>query len=137
VRVRAGAFGPATPRRDLFLSPDHAVYVDDVLIPVKYLVNGHSIVQLPVSSITYYHLELPRHNVVLAEGLAAESYLDAGDRANFANNSLMRLYPDFSPRVPDACALREACACAPIIVTGPKLAAARRRLSPCADRAAA
>ena len=27
VRVAAGAFGPGRPHRDLFLSPDHAVYV--------------------------------------------------------------------------------------------------------------
>jgi collagen type I/II/III/V/XI/XXIV/XXVII alpha len=28
-RVAAGAFGPETPHADLFLSPDHAVYVGE------------------------------------------------------------------------------------------------------------
>jgi autotransporter-associated beta strand protein len=40
VRVRAHAFGKERPSRDLFLSPDHAVFVADVLIPIKYLING-------------------------------------------------------------------------------------------------
>ena len=40
VRVRRGAFGNGVPRRDLFLSPNHAVFADDVLIPVKYLIDG-------------------------------------------------------------------------------------------------
>jgi len=45
VRIAAGAFGPGRPSRDLFLSPDHAIHVDDVLIPAKHLINGTSIVQ--------------------------------------------------------------------------------------------
>ena len=40
VRVRADAFGVGLPQRDLWLSPEHAVHVDDVLIPVRCLVNG-------------------------------------------------------------------------------------------------
>jgi hypothetical protein len=38
VRVSAHAFGPRMPLRDLLLSPDHAVFVDDVLIPIKHLI---------------------------------------------------------------------------------------------------
>ena len=40
VRVSAGAFGDNVPVRDLYLSPDHAVFVNDVLVPVKLLING-------------------------------------------------------------------------------------------------
>ncbi len=124
VRIAAGAFGRGAPRRDLFLSPDHAVFVDDVLIPVKYLVNGGSIAQVRRKSVTYYHVELPRHDVLLAEGLPAESYLDTGDRANFANGgAVMRLHPDFASRV------WEAEGCAPLVVSGPVVAGVRRRLS--------
>ena len=47
VRISKGAFGPGTPRRNLWLSPDHAVFVDGVLIPIKYLVNGTTIAQMP------------------------------------------------------------------------------------------
>lgn len=81
VRVQAHAFGQGRPRRDLWLSPDHAIFMDGVLIPIRYLVNGASLAQQQVARVTYYHLELPRHDIVLAEGLPAESFLDAGNRA--------------------------------------------------------
>ena len=129
MRISAGAFGDGRPLRDLWLSPDHAVFVDDVLIPVRHLINGTSVVQVPMNEVTYYHVELPRHDVVLAEGLPAESYLDTGDRCNFDNGGgAVALHPDFSMRV------WEAEGCAPLIVTGAQLAAVRQRLN---DRATA
>jgi hypothetical protein len=128
VRVAADAFGPGQPCRDLFLSPDRAVFLDDVLIPVRYLINGISIAPVPVAAVTYFHVELSSHDVLLAEGLPVESYLDTGDRSSFANGGRpMRLFADFGIQ------MREALACAPLIVTGPKLEAVRGRL---ADRAA-
>jgi hypothetical protein len=120
VRIAAGAFGTGLPHRDLLLSPDHAVYVGDVLIPVKYLINGSSIAQVPVDAVTYYHVELPQHGVLLAEGLPVESYLDTGDRGNFANgDGPVALHPDFASRA------WEASGCAPLMVTGPEVDAAR------------
>ena len=96
VRLTAGAFGPGRPCRDLLLSPNHAVYVTGDLIPIKFLINDTTIVQVPVDEITYYHVKLARHDILLAEALAVESYLDAGDRSNFDNSDEpMRLYPDF------------------------------------------
>ena len=79
-----GAFGPAEPARDLLLSPDHAVFRGGALIPARALINGSTIVQEPASSAHYFHVELPRHAVLLAEGLPCESYLDTGNRAAFA-----------------------------------------------------
>jgi hypothetical protein len=120
VRITAGAFGPGRPARNLWLSPDHAVFVNDVLIPVKYLINGASIAQVPRKTMTYYHVELLRHSVLLAEGLPTESYLDTGDRSNFVNgNGPIAIYPDFASRIWDAEG------CAPLVVTGPELAATR------------
>jgi hypothetical protein len=121
IRIEAGAFGPNRPTRNLFLSPDHALYTDDVLIPVKHLINGTTIAQTPVDTVTYFHVELPEHAVLLADNLPAESYLDAGDRANFANAlGPIALYPDFASRVWDAAG------CAPLVVTGGKLDAIRQ-----------
>jgi hypothetical protein len=123
VTVSAGAFGPGLPVRDLVLSPDHSVYVDGVLIPVRYLVNGATIRQVRVPSVTYWHVELPAHDVVLAEGLPAESYLDTGNRGAFANGGgAVQLHPDFSLRV------WEAEACAELVVEGPRLTAVRKQL---------
>jgi hypothetical protein len=120
VSVAAGAFGPGRPHRDLFLSPDHAVYVGEVLIPVKYLINGTTIVQPPVERVTYHHLELAEHNVLLAQGLPAESFLDLRDGSKYSNRPWpVRLYPDYSAR------MWEAFGCARLIVTGSELQAAR------------
>jgi Hint domain len=84
VRVAAGAFGPGLPERDLFLSPEHAVFHGDAMIPVHCLVNGATIRQVPVDSIVYYHVELARHDVLFAEGLPTESYLETGNRSAMA-----------------------------------------------------
>ena len=91
VRVRAGAFAADVPHRDLWLSPDHAVWLGGEgaapgdLIPIRYLVNGASIAQQAVDEVTYWHVELARHEVILAEGLPCESYLDTGNRGGFVN----------------------------------------------------
>lgn len=136
VRITAGAFGPNEPRRDLLLSPGHAIYLEGVLIPARYLINGTTIRSVPVAAVSYYHVELPRHDVLLAEGLAVESYLDCNDRANFERDGgVMRLFPDFSP-ARHVSAAWEARGYAPLVVTGAPLAAARR-LAEVAQRRAA
>jgi hypothetical protein len=123
VRIRRGAFAPDTPNRDLFLSPDHAVYAEGVLIPIKYLINGDTIRQVRRRTVTYFHLELAPHDVLLAEGLAVESYLDTGDRSSFENGGrVVALFPSFSSLV------WEACGYAPLVVTGPPFDAVRRRI---------
>jgi hypothetical protein len=122
VRISAGAFCPGKPKRDLLVSPDHAVFVDNVLIPVKHLICSGVIMQKPVPAVTYYHVELATHAVILAEGLEVESYLDVGDRSQFSNGGVIALHPDVASRV------WEAVGCAPLIVTGAKLDAVRRRI---------
>jgi T5SS/PEP-CTERM-associated repeat protein/autotransporter passenger strand-loop-strand repeat protein len=127
VRVAAGAFGENVPERDLWLSPDHAVFVSGVLVPVKLLINGGSITQVKRTAVTYYHVELPEHAVILAEGLTVESYLDIGDRADFGDSGTIRLHPDFAARLaPDAAMLWETKAGAPLVLTGSELASVRR-----------
>ncbi|WP_407519675.1 Hint domain-containing protein [Methylobacterium oryzisoli] len=87
VRIAAGAFGEGRPARDVFVSPGHAICVDvlgAVLIPVSHLVNGATIAQVEVDTVTYWHVELDRHDVLLAGGLPAESYIDCGNRSFFA-----------------------------------------------------
>ena len=130
VRIAAGAFGAGVPRRDLDLSPDHAVFVDGVLVPVRHLVDGRAIRRLTaeeVPMVTYWHVELPRHAVLLAEGLPAESYLDTGDRDRFENGAVTRLHPIFGRWSADT--VWEAEGCAPLVVAGPRLAAIRARLA--------
>jgi hypothetical protein len=123
VRVQADAFGPGRPRRDLVLSPDHALHVGGALIPVRHLLNGASVRQEAWPSVTYWHVELDRHDVLLAEGLPAESYLDTGNRAAFADGAAaVDLHPAF------ARAAWKAGGCARLVERGAKVIAARRRL---------
>ena len=123
VRVREGAFGPALPQRDLFLSPDHAVFTDGVLIPVCELINGASVVQERVHSVRYLHVELAVHDVVLAEGLPVESFLDLGNHRQFSESpGPVDLHPDFT-------ALAWEAACAPLKLCGPEVDAVRARLA--------
>ncbi|HEX4368574.1 MAG TPA: Hint domain-containing protein [Rhodopila sp.] len=98
VRIAPHAFGEDRPKRALLLSPDHSVFIEDVMIPIKHLINGATITQLDAPSVTYYHIELESHDVVLAEGLPAETYLETGGRAAFENGGgAIELHPDFAP----------------------------------------
>jgi hypothetical protein len=124
VRVAAGSFGKNLPHRDLWLSPDHAVFVNDVLIPIKYLINDSTIRRIPTHELTYYHIELPQHDVLFAENLPAESYLDTGNRSDFANGGpVVTITPEFSSLTWDAKG------CARLVVVGPEVDSARRRIA--------
>jgi autotransporter passenger strand-loop-strand repeat protein len=130
VLVAADAFGPGTPQRDLRLSPDHAVFAEGVLIPVKHLLNGTTIRQIAVSAITYLHVELGRHTAILAEGLPVESYLDTGDRRAFDTpGGVTLLHPAFASERADILLIMEALGYAPFRVTGREVAAVQARLA--------
>jgi hypothetical protein len=121
VRIRKGAFGEGLPERDLVLSPGHAAFMDGVLIPAHSLINGATIVQEQVEQVRYFHVELDVHDVILAEGLACESYLDDGNRTTFGNS------PDFTALHGRLDPKSWENACAPV-AAGAQLAEVRRRL---------
>lgn len=128
VRVRAGAFGAGLPERDLYLSPGHPVLVGadadhagGVLVPVMCLVNGLSIVRTAPGCVTYWHVELDAHDLLMAEGLPAESYHDLGSRAWFAGSDDALADPDLM--LPGTHGR-----CLPVAVDGPRVDAERRRL---------
>ena len=86
MRVMQGALGDNLPRRDLLLSGDHCLFLDGRLYPAKLLINGMTIIRdLSLKAVSYHHIELEDHAVMLAEGVAAETYLDTGNRAFFSN----------------------------------------------------
>ena len=97
-RILRDAVAPGVPARDLLLSPDHAVCLGGVLIPVKYLDNGWTVFQdRGFDQVEYWHVELPRHDILLAEALPVESYLDTGNRRAFENaGPVTALHADFT-----------------------------------------
>jgi hypothetical protein len=129
VCVTAHAFGDGLPGRDLLLSPDHAIFAEDVLIPIKHLIDGAAVRQMEAGQITYVHIELAEHQIVLAEGLPVESYLDAGDRAGFSSGSVVALHPAWGEHEGDVAMLREALAYAPIRVMGHEVDRVRGQLA--------
>ncbi|MGH7213004.1 MAG: Hint domain-containing protein, partial [Acetobacteraceae bacterium] len=129
IRLHANALGEGLPCRDLLLSPDHAVFVDGLLIPVRLLVNHSSIkVASDVAEVEYVHIELPTHDILLAEGLPAESYLDAGNRAT--------LIPGVAAMSTSSDADREARCCAPFATDATRLEPIWRRIAQAAGESA-
>ncbi|MBR0655701.1 Hint domain-containing protein [Plastoroseomonas arctica] len=103
ILIKAGALEDGVPSRDLRVSPDHAILRGIVLVPARLLLNGVTILQeQDWPQITYYHLELPRHSVVIADGAPAESWLDDGRRSQFSNSGVTVRFVDFE----GACASR-------------------------------
>jgi len=118
VRLAAGALRPllgvALPERDLRLSPQHALLLCHVLVPVVALVGTPGIVRESGGPIDYHHLGLDRHATVLAEGVPAETFLPVAAAAGFDAEWGAR--PDAGPF------------CAPRVEGGAALAALRRAL---------
>jgi hypothetical protein len=128
IKIRRHAFAQNVPARDLLVSPDHAIFHNSALIPAKLLLNGRTVVQTRPRAITYFHIELPRHDILFAENQAAESYLDTGNRGLFANaETPFILHPGFAIHRWDD-------TCAPMVLDGAKLAATRAHLLARADR---
>lgn len=101
IRIRSGAFGVGRPDDELLVSPEHKMLIKgavaqalfntpEVLVSAKDLVNSSTIsVDLAVREVTYYHMLLPSHEILWANGLETESFhpastalttLDEGDR---------------------------------------------------------
>lgn len=95
VLIEAGAlsraFGAALPTRDLKLTADHALAIGGVLVQAGALVNGATIRRLTTAETgeryVVWHIETEGHQVILAEGVPAETFVDNVTRRRFDNHA--------------------------------------------------
>ena len=98
VLFKKSAIAPGMPHRDLIVSPMHHLYFNGALIPAMLLANGQTIIQqFDMKDFEYFHIELEKFDILLAEGMPAESYIDMGNRSMFDNADTVALHPDFTP----------------------------------------
>lgn len=87
--IEAGALGENLPHRELRLTADHALLLDGVLVQAGALVNGVSIRRMSRAETgeryTVWHIETEGHDVIVAEGCAAETFVDNVSRRRFDN----------------------------------------------------
>jgi hypothetical protein len=116
VIVRKGALSDNVPYLDLHITKGHSLYFDGALIPIEFLVNHRSILwDDRAQEVTVFHLELDAHDVLIANGVAAESYRDDGNRWLFQNANAGWEQP---PKP----------VCAPVLTGGPLVDAVWQRL---------
>ena len=91
----AGCLSEGVPSRDLYVSPAHALLIDGVLIPAEHLLTEGSVTRgFRDGDVAYFHLELEDHDVVWANGVTAETYVDDDNRSMFENaDEYHALYP--------------------------------------------
>ena len=88
-----GEFAPVTIRKgalhnenDLVVSPDHRIFVyqrqdklgagrSEVLVKVRHLINGDTVVQTDGGFVDYFQLLFEDHQIIYAEGIASETLL--------------------------------------------------------------
>jgi hypothetical protein len=110
------------------------LFIDDALIPVRCLINGATIAPVDAGWVRYWHVELPVHDVLLAEGVPAESYLDTGNRQAFSNaGTMLASRRGFATGVA-ATSVWAASGYAPLLCAGSALTEVRKRMY---ERAAA
>ena len=83
IRIKAGTLNN---ENDLLLSPDHRLFIyqrsdelgagrAELLVRVRYLVNGDTVLREDGGFVDYYQLLFDRHQIIYAEGIAAETLL--------------------------------------------------------------
>jgi endonuclease YncB( thermonuclease family) len=105
VRIREGALGSGRPTGDLIVSPDHRILISgaaalelwgetEVFVAARDLIDDHRVTRdLAAKSVTYIHLLLPEHHVLVANGVETESFHPGvADLDAIAEDQRLRLF---------------------------------------------
>ena len=126
IRIAADAFASSRPSQNLYLSAAHSICVDllgEVLIPAGNLLNGGTIAEIDTDAITYWHLELESHDILIANNLPAESC------PAMANRGALDELRGVLPAMVEGRERPHADFCRPVVTEGPVLGFVRRRLA--------
>lgn len=110
IRFRQGSLGKGLPNRDLRLSPQHRILLDDwraellfgeqeVLVSAKALINDKDIQpEYNCISVEYFHILLDSHDTIFANGVASETLMPA-EMANYAlspeaRDEILLIFPE-------------------------------------------
>ena len=88
IKFASGALDGTNPGRDLYISEGHCLFMDGVLVPAKYLINGRTIIRdtaYGAEVLDYFNIELSHHDVIYAEGVPAETFQASSLRKQFDN----------------------------------------------------
>ncbi|KPA20260.1 hypothetical protein shim_32490 [Shimia sp. SK013] len=110
IKIPRGAMGKGQPSRDLYVSPNHRIWMRDasfemlfdsreVLIPAMQLVGWNGITQVSyVPKPEYFHFLFDQHQIVLSDGLLTESFhpgeVTLDQFQHEARDELLRMFPD-------------------------------------------
>ena len=96
VKFVRGSLDGTNPRRDLFISPGHRLFMAGVLVPASYFINGRTIIRdtaYDADVLDYFNIELSHHDAIYAEGVPAETFQGSYLRKQFDNfEEYERLY---------------------------------------------
>lgn len=106
--IQANALGEEFPERDLCVSADHHMLIQseraaqlfderEVLVPAQYLTKLPGVSVASESATTYLHLLFDRHEIIMANGGWAESFLPGPDTMlglkRAARDDVLALFP--------------------------------------------
>ena len=96
VCVARSALAPEVPHTDLYVTGEHALLIDGLLIPVVNLINGTTIARHKArdfDEIEYFNIKVDGHDVIYAQGAPVETLREVDESAtNFAE--YLRIYGD-------------------------------------------
>ncbi len=84
IRIARSALGLDVPHADLYVTDTHALLIDGVLVAAGNLVNGLTITRYAareLDELEFFHVKLPLHDVIYAEGARCETLLEVDENA--------------------------------------------------------